>query len=440
MELAGRKNGSLHFKMALLLQQKKEDNATNDNDSDAGEPEPEGINQQDQEIQEPISGKHAMTSSSALPNKDQKNLSFKLDVEDPNTNRSKTMATEEVRRDWTQTSNKVTQSMSDNHASVKTKIYKLSTAHRVNLTFRQSELKTQTFSDHYNYRKHDTKTSMRASLAPTQTSNLSVDIKTLPRPTNISVDTKASPRPTNISLDTKTSPRPTNICVDMKNSRRSFNISVDTKALARPTNISVDLKTLPKPFWRQSDSIDTNNLTNRIGCMEITPRDGFIEIDKDTNNNKIKDKTEPFSIQSTNPSQNVAIVKYKGTRHTQHVPIDFATKRRKLKIVKRRSFDNSSFILRRPVRIIKKSSSNDSKMIVRVTGRPKTPLATEEGIYNLPGPCTTYPTLQVRWHARRMLSTRRWDVFPGCGCSGGPCYVFGRDFVVSRVHTTKRTA
>ena len=154
MELAGRKHGSLHFKMALLMQQEKEKDTTNDVDSDVEKFVMECTNKIENKT-------NIMTSSdkpgdSLFPRKENYTYDFqnetktsniqhknyqrslKTNAEKRETIKPNAMETEKLRNEWNQTSNKVTNSILDHHGTpVETKIYKLSTVHRVNLTFRQ---------------------------------------------------------------------------------------------------------------------------------------------------------------------------------------------------------------------------------------------------------------------------------------------------------------
>ena len=148
----------------------------------------------------------------------------------------------------------------------------------------------------------------------------------------------------------------------------------DILAPTRTTNQTIGTKVVPIPTWRQSDSVDSINLKNRMDNLKITPRKE--DTAKDTNNHLGNYQAETCNIQPSTHIQKEAIVKYRNTKDSQPVPPEFASliKRRHIKVANRKNIDNISLSSRKRVIRIRKGSLSDAKLVARIPGRPKTPV------------------------------------------------------------------
>ncbi|XP_038059457.1 serine/threonine-protein kinase MARK2-like [Patiria miniata] len=333
MELAGRKNGSLHFKMALLLEQETEEGALKDQSSTKGQPDEE-TNQNDlKSSDEPMiteknltsspeknkestvtSSKEGINPTHALHrqsrntthyNMEQKRSNFQSNMDALKLTNTRSKTTEKIQDDWRDASKKVTTNTSDMHVNSRTagNGRRFSTAHTVNLTFKQSDTPSENFAGHFNYRSGESGNRKRLVLAPT-----------------------------------------------------------------RITKYAPISKVVTIPTWRQADSIDSVNLNHFMDGLHISPRN-------ENSRGKDKDQPDEGGIRTSTQTHKDA----KNTRNTrQPMPKDceILSKRRQLKISKRKSIDNPSLSPRRPTKTRKRTSS-DTKLVARLPGRPKTPVASE---------------------------------------------------------------
>ncbi|XP_022098223.1 hormonally up-regulated neu tumor-associated kinase homolog B-like [Acanthaster planci] len=328
VELAGRKNGSLHFQMALLLEQAKEEDAPTRQRSNNEKTEETQIHPNDlKSSDEPMKSKKYVTSLSenykegtfssskdsnkqmrvfrkqvtgTTNHKKHQRLSFQSDTD----KLIKTSANfaQQIQEECKETSNKVHGKKSDMRLNTRGLAtgHRLSTAHTVNLTFKQSDIPSKNFAGHFNYRRGNRQTLVLA---------------------------------------------PTRIVNEVSNGK------------------VVDIST-----WKQADSIDKVYLKNHMNGLRIST--------------KLGEKSKDHEICEIQPSTQIykdTILKHENNSDTQYpLPKDLKIldERRQLKISKRKSIYNPPMGIRRSSRTRKRAGS-DAKLVARLPGRPPTPVASE---------------------------------------------------------------